>query len=581
MKVLLVLNICIGVFFFAGICCAQFASPGPYEILPFEEAFIIEAWKDLLPGSEIADWSGWTASSWVSPNAYNGHSGTDFAIETGTPLYAVADGVVVEVVTDVPENTHPRNSGNYVKINLDKTSPRGERLFAVSAHMLPNVVVKVGERVNTGDLLGYSDNTGNSTSEHLHFSSGIVSGNSVCPFYEGHFKYPVMFNPEGTSQVGHVIEIMAEETPIRLERFGNSEIIYAANKGQRFFASYWQKGYYRIFVANDPINRSGWVRAIDVKEVFEGIVIQPLETAEEYEHTGHLKSKYSIHAAAEPTSEVLGEIYFAGGRFVADTAEDEWYRIPVPGQARFGWVKADANMLVYPQLYNPEVNLANRPRYKFPISESFSEVGRCLFGRAKFNRSVVKEFSPVSPGGDGKAVFVTDSTNSGHGLCESVWVGNVDDRDYYAQVDVYFNYKPGTDWERYGLFIRDDGFVGLDQTFEGKGNAYILLYDSDDGRLRAGKVVEAKLTDFMPTRKYIKSSGWHTLKIMAQGEVISYYLDGELLTQASDDTFISGPCGFGYSNHLEGYPEGRGAWFDNFVADSIPTRQDGCFLQGR
>ena len=64
---------------------AQIA-PGPYEILPFEEGFIIEAFKDLQAGAGIADWSGVAAASWVSPNAYNEHTGTDFALQSGTPL---------------------------------------------------------------------------------------------------------------------------------------------------------------------------------------------------------------------------------------------------------------------------------------------------------------------------------------------------------------------------------------------------------------------------------------------------------------------------------------------------------------
>lgn len=96
-----------------------------------------------------------------------------------------------------------------------------------------------------------------------------------------------------------------------------------------------------------------------------------------------------------------------------------------------------------------------------------------MFGRPKFNRSVVKSFSPSSPGGDGNALFVTDETNHGNGVSESVLVGKPGYTNYYVQCDVYFNYQPSYlpagAFERYGIFLRDDGFAGIDTTFEGAG----------------------------------------------------------------------------------------------------------------
>src|SRR5437867_9978068 len=67
-------------------------SPGPYEILPYQDGFIIEAFKDLLAGTGIADWTGWSGSTWVSPDAYDEHIGTDVSVQTGTPLFVSAAG---------------------------------------------------------------------------------------------------------------------------------------------------------------------------------------------------------------------------------------------------------------------------------------------------------------------------------------------------------------------------------------------------------------------------------------------------------------------------------------------------------
>jgi hypothetical protein len=272
------------------------------------------------------------------------------------------------------------------------------------------------------------------------------------------------------------------------------------------------------------------------------------------------------------------QILFGGERFVADQISNGYYRIPLPGlSATWGWVKPDNRMVVYPQLTNPALNLAALPNNDFPIRESFSVVtNKAMFGRPKFNRSVVKAFSPTSPGGDGKALFVTDATNHGTGTTESATIGKPGQRNYYVQCDVYFNYHPsyltGSGYERYGIFLRDDGFAGLDTTYEGAGNCYALLWDDDDGRLRAAKIVDGTVTDFFPTVHTVAASGWHTLRIEARETEIEYFLDGALLVQTTDSTFPCGVCGVGYSQHTApSYPGARGACFDNFIADTLDT----------
>ncbi|PKO16056.1 hypothetical protein CVU37_11930 [candidate division BRC1 bacterium HGW-BRC1-1] len=556
------------------------AAPGPFEWLPFEDAFILEAYFDLLQTTgQIADWSGWTGSSWTSPHAYNNHTGTDFALQTGTPIYATAAGTVTTVVTNVPEGNHSSGGyGNYVRIAVNSgTSPEGQALDYITAHMLPNVVVTVGQQVTAGQLLGYSDNTGNSTSEHSH-SEAIIrpTGAYACPFYSALYKYPVMFNPTGSVQVGHVVRVTAASTALRADRYDTSAQVTTAHAGQTYFAAYWQHGYYRVFIPNDPANRGAWLRATDAEELFTGAtVIQALPDAGTYVHATTLSAPLALRASASAGAAVVGSIVYGGGRFVADQVSGGWYRIPVPGATNtWGWVQPTARMVVYPQIVNPAVNLAARPNNEFPITENFTVAGKSMFGRAKFNRSEVVAFATAAPtGGDGLALFVTDSTNSGDGVMESVMVGRVDHRDYSTQVDCYFNYKgdTGIGYERYGLFARDDGFAGLDQTFEGRGNCYAITYDSDDGRLRAARISEATITDLLPTARYMPTSGWHTLSIEANGDQITFRIDGTLMTTVTDTAHPSGPSGVAYSSHFTGYPTGRGAYFDNFRADALPA----------
>lgn len=553
-------------------------SPGPYEILPFEDGFIVEAFFDLeTSAGPRADWTGWSGTTWVSPNAYDNHKGTDIALQTGTPLYALAAGTVAEVQTSYAENDHSMGGhGNYIKIALDDPAPNGETLFVIYAHML-SVSATVGQRVEAGDQVGLSDNTGNSTSEHVHIQSEIPGGEARCPHYWAHYKYPILFNPTGTSQLGHVVKVIAASAPIRSDRFDTSPTVSTAHQGQRFFASFAKRGYYRIFIPSHSGLRSAWIRATEVEEIFNGTVIQPLPDDVVYTHAGQLQSTYPVRASPSDGAEQIGQILFGGGRFVADQTTDGYHRIPLPGAVpAWGWVKADHRMVVYPELFNPAIDPTASPFRTFPIVESFTEPGRSMFGRAKFTRSVVKAFGPASPGGDGHALFMTDALNSGNGLTESVLVGIPGHRNYFVQCEVYLHYRPSyvnpslNRWERYGIFLRDDGFAGMSHSFEGAGNGYALVFDSDDGRLRAGRLVEGSASDFLPTPRYLTSSGWHTLRIEARETTLRYFLGDELLIEVTDTTFPAGPCGIGYYWNPNGsYPAGRGAHFDNFVADTL------------
>src|SRR5690606_23260893 len=132
---------------------------------------------------------------------------------------------------------------------------------------------------------------------------------------------------------------------------------------------------------------------------------------------------------------------------------------------------------------NPNINLAAAPNDQFPMVNDFNQLGPLDYGRPKFDRRSVVNFSPASPGGDGKALLLTDHGNTGNGVYETVSYGRPEYRNYYVQCDVYFRYRPsygsyGLDYERYGVFLRDDGFGGFDETFEGAGNCYLMMYDS-------------------------------------------------------------------------------------------------------
>jgi hypothetical protein len=92
----------------------------------------------------------------------------------GTEVLAVADGRVVFVRNDMPEET-PGQAPLHVSAPIDYAGNQvvvqiGPELWAVYAHLQQGSVnVRVGERVATGQVLARLGNSGNTTAPHLHF----------------------------------------------------------------------------------------------------------------------------------------------------------------------------------------------------------------------------------------------------------------------------------------------------------------------------------------------------------------------------------------------------------------------------
>lgn len=102
------------------------------------------------------------------------HTGVDIPAETGTPVLAVAPGVVVWAGWGLFSATPGNEKDPYgmaVAIRHD-FGYRGEPLYTVYAH-LSDFDVTVGQWVNTGTVLGQVGDTGNTTGPHLHLEVRI------------------------------------------------------------------------------------------------------------------------------------------------------------------------------------------------------------------------------------------------------------------------------------------------------------------------------------------------------------------------------------------------------------------------
>lgn len=118
-----------------------------------------------------------------------GHSGIDFWAYNGQPIYATHDGVCYPQVDS--------HGGNGVKL-------QGDGFETIYWHFIDDdAVVHTKQVVKAGDLLGYADNTGQSTGTHLHFGlrigeTSFKNGYGGCsdpqPYFNGKYAEEIQ-NP--------------------------------------------------------------------------------------------------------------------------------------------------------------------------------------------------------------------------------------------------------------------------------------------------------------------------------------------------------------------------------------------------
>lgn len=92
-----------------------------------------------------------------------GHDAIDLKTWHGQEVYATHDGTVYKIDTDPKSGLDVRIEG---------------RNFRTTYEHLMGYQVKLGQKVKTGDLIGWADNTGYSSGDHLHFVVELWDGAS-------------------------------------------------------------------------------------------------------------------------------------------------------------------------------------------------------------------------------------------------------------------------------------------------------------------------------------------------------------------------------------------------------------------
>ena len=116
----------------------------------------------------------------------------DFAVPVGTAVLAARDGVVMQSEAGFADAAPGEDDdalvarANFIRILHD------DGTMALYAHLRPGgVLVRLGQRVRRGQVIGLSGNTGRSTAPHLHF---VVQANRGMRLHSVPFR---MFGPRG------------------------------------------------------------------------------------------------------------------------------------------------------------------------------------------------------------------------------------------------------------------------------------------------------------------------------------------------------------------------------------------------
>lgn len=110
---------------------------------------------------------GWRDDEFTGKRTF--HRGVDIATQTGNPIVATADGIVIQTKND-------KIGGRTIKISHPKTG-----YVTVYCH-LSKYLVRPGQRVKRGDTIGLVGATGKATGPHVHYEVRL-DGKSLNPWY--------------------------------------------------------------------------------------------------------------------------------------------------------------------------------------------------------------------------------------------------------------------------------------------------------------------------------------------------------------------------------------------------------------
>ena len=142
------------------------------------------------------------------------HDGIDLEAPIGTPVYAVYSGFVTKVIQNVPDEGNQSGFGNEILITSERDDNTDLILRyahlrsgdAIAVNPRTGVPFKNGDRVNRGDIIGYTGRSGNAYDvpyKHLHLGvqirdcNGVVTSENPANYINGTINVETINNTHG------------------------------------------------------------------------------------------------------------------------------------------------------------------------------------------------------------------------------------------------------------------------------------------------------------------------------------------------------------------------------------------------
>ena len=133
------------------------------------------------------------------------HNGIDIAAAQGTPIKAAADGIVVNA------DTVAHNDGFGNRIILKHADGRA----TLYAHMVSVPLVKVGQSIKKGQVIGMVGNTGKAYGAHLHFTMLDNYDRNPNIYYSGYLLDPILVCGLGTLKFSSLARSVIVENGVK------------------------------------------------------------------------------------------------------------------------------------------------------------------------------------------------------------------------------------------------------------------------------------------------------------------------------------------------------------------------------
>ena len=144
------------------------------------------------------------------------HDGIDFVASIGTPVYAVYSGFITRVVSSIPDVPISGSYGNEIQITSERDDNTDIILLyahlqsgnAIAINPRTGVPFTTGDRVNRGDIIGYTGRSGNAFDDevpqkHLHLgvmiknNSGVTTYINPANYINGTINVHTIMNTQG------------------------------------------------------------------------------------------------------------------------------------------------------------------------------------------------------------------------------------------------------------------------------------------------------------------------------------------------------------------------------------------------